>query len=136
MISIFSNYLAPIIGVSEEQKSSEIYNQLRIAYNQGVKGILDNTRIISVGDEDLDYKITCEKFNNPAFLDWINWVNKKIVLSIGKEDYRTIDVRVRIAANMLDKIYTQKKFSTMLHGNLIYNVRREMSAINTEDLPF
>lgn len=136
MISIFSNYLSPILGESKEQKASEIYNQLRIAYNQGVKGILDNTRIISVGDEDLDYKITCEKFKNPAFLNWINWVNKKIVLSIGNEDYRTIDVRVRIAANMLDKIYTQKKFSTMLHGNLIYNVRREMSGINTEDLPF
>lgn len=139
MISIFSNYLAPLYGESE-QKPSKVYAQMRIAYNQGARGILNNVRMISVGNDDDDYDIICESFGNEDFKRWIQWVNKKITLVIGIEDYRTIDVRIRIATNMLNKIvwnYPEfKKLAYKIHFNLITNIRREMSAINTEDLPF
>jgi hypothetical protein len=141
MVSIFSNYLSPLNGeCAQELKPSKVYTQLRIAYNQGVTGILNSTRIISVGNDDDDYDIICESFRNEDFKTWIQWVNKKITLELGNVDYRTIDVRLRIAVNMLNTItwnYPRfKKIAFKVHLNLIDNVRREMSAINTEDLPF
>lgn len=138
MISIFSNYLDPLKGTNAQEflKPSDVYNQLRIAYNQGAKGILDNIRIISVGNDDDDYDIICESFHNPEFRKWINWVNRKITLELGKEDYRTIDVRIRIATGMFNKLNLPKKIAFKVHFNLTDNLKREMSAINTEDLPF
>jgi len=142
MYSIFSNYLDPLYGDSEQVllKPSKVYDRLRIAYNQGVEGILDNTRIISVGNDDDDYDIICESFRNEDFKVWIKWVNKKITLELGKLDYRAIDVRLRIATNMLNKIVWNypcfKKIAFKVHFNLIDNVKREISAIYTEDLPF
>lgn len=138
MISIFSNYLDPLKGESVQvfEKPSDTYAQLRNAYNQGVTGILDNIRIISVGNDDDDYDIICESFANPEFRNWIRWVNKKIALELGKEDYRTIDVRLRIATGMFNKLCLPKKIAFKVHFNLTDNIKREMSAIHTEDLPF
>lgn len=143
MYSIFLNYLNPLKGkfdVQEFEKPSDTYTQLRNIYNQGVTGIINSTRIISVGNDDDDYDVINESFGNNTFKQWINWVNKRIVLFIGIEDYRTIDVRLRIATNMLNNMVRDKEISRDLaikiHSNLITNVKREMSAINTEDLPF
>ena len=140
MISIFSNYLTPIYGEDLNRKPSVIHNLMRIAYNQGATGMLNNTRIISVGNDDDDYDIICESFRNEDFKEWIQWVNKKITIELGNLDYRAIDVRIRIATNMLNKIMWNypafKKIAFKVHFNLIDNVKREMAAINTEDLPF
>ena len=136
MFSIFSNYLIPLYGEQvQELKPSDIYNRLRIAYNQGAKGILDNARIISVGNDDDDYDIINISYN-PEVKQWLNWVNKKITLELGKESYLTIDVRQRIAINMLDKINMSNKLKFDIRYNLIKNLRRELGVINTEDLPF
>lgn len=142
MISIFSNYLEPL-GVKncEGIRPSEIYNQLRIAYNQGAKGIVENARILSSGTADeFDYDILYEVWRKPRVHDILVWINKKIVLELGQLDYRAIDVRIRIATNMLNKLeregYISKNFNIDVHDRFIMNVRREISAINTEDLPF
>lgn len=140
MLSIFSNYLTPIYGEDLNRKPSEVYERLRNIYNQGGVGILNNTRMVSVGNDDDDYDIICESFRNEDFKAWIRWVNKKITLELGKLDYRAIDVRLSIATNKLNKItwnYPRfKKIAFKVHFNLTDNVKREMSAINTEDLPF
>ena len=140
VFSIFSNYLEPL-GVKncEETKPSDVYNQLRNAYNQGVKGIVENARILSSGTAD-ESDILYEVWRNPRLHDILVWINKKIVLELGKLDYRAIDVRIRIATNMLNKLesegYISKNFNIDVHDRFIMNVRREISAINVEDLPF
>lgn len=146
MISVFSNYLSPLIeakkyNLTEPTKPSEIYNQLRDAYNQGVEGILDNTRFVAPiceGEEcyDIVYKI----WESNDLQKLVRWINKKIVLAIGVTDFRAIEVRVRIATNMLNKLVDEgvldKIMATRIHFYLAKNVRMELSAINTEDLPF
>jgi hypothetical protein len=143
MISIFSNYLDPVrekFALQKSNKPSIIYNQLRIAYNQGAKGIIDSIRMISVGNDDDDYDIFLESTRNEDFKHWINWVNTKITLTLGIDDYRATDVRIRIATNMLNKlVYDDKlsrKIALKVHFNLIDNLRNERSAISIEDLPF
>lgn len=141
MYSVFSNYLEPLgVTICEETKPSEIYNQLRIAYNQGVNGILESTRLVTSGREDEDYEIINAVWSNEDLHKIIQWINKKITLIIGIADYRTIDVRMRIATNMMDKLVDNGSLSSTLSvvmfGNLISNVRQELGIINTEDLPF
>ena len=141
MYSVFSNYLEPLgVTICEETKPSEVYNQLRIAYNQGVKGILESTRLVTSGREDEDYEIINAVWSNEDLHKIIQWINQKITLIIGIADYRTIDVRIRIATNMMDKLVDNGSLSSTLSvvmfGNLISNVRQELGIISTEDLPF
>ena len=134
MYSIFSDY-EPIMGKKcEETKPSEIYNRLRNIYNQGVKGILTNTRMfLGTADEcDILYKI----WQIPELQKVCEWAMKKIVLELGKATYETIDVRMRIFSNMLDKIPISSSLRIQLQTTFVQNVRREMSNINVENLPF
>lgn len=141
MYNVFSDYLEPLgVTICEETKPSEVYNQLRIAYNQGVEGILESTRLVTSGREDEDYKIINAVWSNKELHNIIRWINRKITLVIGIADYRTIDVRMRIAVNMMDKLVSSgdidKRLNLIMFGNLISNVRQELGLINTEDLPF
>lgn len=139
MVSVFSNYLDPVLGSDydkEQAKPSKIYSQLRIAYNQGVTGVLDTIRMFVPYSEQDEGEIQYEVWKNSDFHKWINWVNKKITLQLDIEDFRTIDVRLRIATGMLNKLDLPKKLSIKVHRQLVTNVRRELSLINTEDLPF
>ena len=141
MYNVFSDYLEPLgVTICEETKPSEVYNQLRIAYNQGVEGILESTRLVTSGREDEDYKIINAVWSNKELHNIIRWINRKITLVMGIADYRTIDVRMRIAVNMMDKLVSSgdidKRLNLIMFGNLISNVRQELGLINTEDLPF
>ena len=80
MCSIFSKYLTPIGVDDENQKPSVIYDHLRIAYNQGVKGIVENTKVFSLCDNEVDDEILYEIWRNDDLHNILVWVNKKIVL--------------------------------------------------------
>lgn len=134
MISIFSDYDAVIGKDCEEIKPSEVYNRLRIAYNQGAKGILENARIFLRTTDECDtlYKI----WENKELQKLCKWAMEKIVLQIGKATYETINVRLRIFTTQLDKIALYPYETIEIHDTFVENVQREVSAVNTEDLPF
>ena len=140
--SVFSNYLDAIgVEIGTNTKPSEVYDQLRIAYNQGVKGIIECERIFVPQNEDeVDYDILYEIWRNERLHDILVWVNKKIILFLGIADYRTIGVRIRIATAMLNKIvyegHLSEKLAYRIHNNFISSLNREICAINTQDLPF
>ena len=139
MNSIFSNYLTPLGVNTEDMKPSDVYNQLRIAYNQGAKGILLNTRMFCL-ESDKDDEILYEIWRNEHLRNIITWINKKITLVLGIADYRAIGVRMRIATGMLNKLVAEgelsKEFCIRIHDNFVKSINSEISAINTEDLPF
>lgn len=143
MISVYSNYLDPlinagIVNLTKNPKFSEVYDQLRNAYNQGVKGILNNTRMISsiAGSEDY----YCIIWQHERCVKWLQWVNEKVTLCIGKEDYRTLSVRLRIATAMLNNLVNDHLIKTTdaidIHLNLAENLERETISLVNEDLPF
>ena len=140
MISVYSHYLDPLGIDCANMKPSEVYDSLRIAYNQGVTAILENTRVFAMNDGEVDYDIIYEIWRNTYLKDLLKWVNKKIVLHLGISDYRTIGVRMRIATGMLNKLVYEDKISikigACIHNNFVTTVNDELSAINTEDLPF
>lgn len=119
-------------------KPSDVYNHLRIAYNQGVKGIIENARVFMLDDDEDE--ILYEIWRNKRLHDVLVWVNKKITLTLGIADYRTIGVRMRIATGMLNKLMYEgiisEKLNTKIHDNFVTTINGEFSAIETEDLPF
>ena len=140
MISVYSHYLEPLGVDCTNKKPSEVYDSLRNIYNQGVTTILDNARVFVMNDDEVDDEVLYEIWRNESLLDLLRWVNKKIVLTLGVADYRTIGVRMRIATGMLNKLVYEKKVSikigACIHNNFVTTINREISAISTEDLPF
>ena len=137
--SVFSNY-SPLPGVKlVNMKPTEVYDKLRSIYNQGAEYLLGNVEMFAQHDEaedDVIYEICI----NPDLRRIVKWVNKKLVLQLGIIDYRTIGVRLRIATGMINKLVHEKKLSEktgmLIHFSLVSNLNREISAINTQDLPF
>lgn len=146
MYSVFSDYLMPLIEANiirtKPTKPSEVYNQLRIAYNQGVMGILDNAVLLVSNslEDEIEYDIIYEIWQNKELLNVVHWINENITLRLGIDDYRTINVKIRIATGMIDKLVRESKLSLKIalsiYSNFGFNVQNEMSLINTEDLPF
>jgi len=136
MNSVFSDYEPIMANCTQETKPSEIYNQLRIAYNQGAKGILDCTRIFIPYYEQEECDILYEIWRNPALRAIVRWINQKIVLELGIAKYQTINVRLRIATGMINNLNLSKNLAISIHSHLVKNIQREMGLINTEDLPF
>lgn len=140
MISIFSNYLEPL-GVKNDEgtKPSTIYRQLRNAYNQGVKGVLENARLFTFGSDKSD-EIIHEIWRNEDLHKEIQWINENVMLGLGKEPNSRINVLLRIGSNKLFKLVYEKKLELTLCRDMCYrfveNAQREMFAIMNEDLPF
>ena len=146
MISVFSNYLEPLreanlVALTDDCNVSEIYDWLRIAYNQGSPGILNSIRIISPIDDIEERSDIYDKVHsNKDLLNIVRWINKKITLCIGEQDYRTLSVRLSIADNMIIKLVESGDLSKLwynkIHFYLCNNVWNEQRLIVNENLPF
>ena len=142
MISVFSNYLEPLreaglICLTDDPKSSEIYNQMRIAYNQGVEGIIDTTRMIApISDDEDNYDTIDEVWSNKELKDWLRWVNKNITLQLGVANYKTLGVLLRNATSRLDKMDLPFRIGCKIHYYLCNNTWNEHHNLINQDLPF
>ena len=142
MISVFSNYLEPLreaglICLTDDPKSSEIYNQMRIAYNQGVEGIIDTTRMIApISDDEDNYDIIDEVWSNKELQDWLRWVNKNITLQLGVANYKTLGVLLRNATSRLDKMDLPFRIGCKIHYYLCNNTWNEHHNLINQDLPY
>jgi len=141
MQSVFTNYLSPyydkgLLPEVDQSKPREIYAQLRIAYNQGSVGVANTTRMIAPFTDSEDDDVIHELWRNKEFQQWLQWVNKKLTLQIGKVSYQTLGVRLRIAINMLDKLDLPWRVAMKVHYYLCNNTWNEHSLVINEDLPF
>lgn len=80
---------------------------------------------------------------NPLLRNWINWVNKNIILQLWCDEEKTTLVKLRIATGMLNKINEDERTicispieKIQIHSNLTNNVLKEIKNIQLDDLPF
>ena len=119
---------------SKIKKTSE-----RIRALQNCAGALYTTTLLR-GTEDEPLLLTLE----PKSIYVLTWINKKILYELpntkGKVDDKYIWVRIRIATSMLNKLVEDgiitKDMSIEYHRRLTSNVRKILSEITVEDLPF
>jgi len=144
MFNVFSNYLEPlvkanIIELTEQSKPSEVFNQLRIAYNQGVTGIEECIRLFVPNAEDED-DIVDYIMSNEALHPIIKRTNTRVLLNIGVLSPTTLYVNVRIINSMMEVLLRKGKLKKdvfiLLSSNLMKNVQKLESEIAVEDLPF
>jgi len=152
MISVFSNFLDPYIEAGllqdvDQTKIRTIYEELRIAYNQGAGGISSSTRLFVPFDEenpdDFDDDLYYKLRSNKELYDLIQWFNLKFILEYPDMRYTTIHVRVKIFKSKLQKLINQgivdNEVAAKLYLNLIDSLRKEDHAMfleQTSDLPF
>lgn len=121
MFSVFSNKI--------NLKPSE---RIRLA-EKCAGGLLTRDLIAGPIDEPL-YML------KPDVIEWLKWINKKILFSIPKDNMYTIGVRIRIATGMLNNFQKDgtlpKEICLAYHERLVNNANRLVSLVNTEDLPF
>lgn len=146
IMSVFSKYLEPLreanlICLTDDPKPSEIYAALRIAYNQGSVGVAHTTRMIApITDDEDNYDIVEAVWSSKSLETWLAWVNRKITLQIGIQNYQTLGVRLRIATSMLNGLVqigeVPEKIAQKIHYYLCNNVRDESILVINEVLPF
>ena len=140
MISVYSHVLDPLGIDCANMKPSKVISCLRNAYNQGVKGIINNARIFALDNGEIDDEILYEIWRNEDLLKQLQWANENIVLVLDYATYKTIGVRLRILTAQLNKLVYEgklsRKLNTKIHMNLVTTISGESSAIRQEDLPF
>lgn len=144
LFNVFSNYMQPLVAanivkLTDKSKPSEVFNQLRIAYNQGVKGIEDCIRLFVPNpeeDEELFEYICFNENLRPI----IRRANQHILLHIGVYSYPTLYVNMRIINSMMEKLVLKGKLKKdvfcTITSSLVKNVNELYAEVATEDLPF
>lgn len=130
MFSVFSNIKqSGIIPDIESKKPSEIIKALAKTY-----GGEFNTFILCNHEDDKLYILA------PQAVDVLRWINRRIIFELPSINYRTVEVRIRIASGMLNKlVYNNiipKHIGIVYHSRLVHRIRQILCAINVEDLPF
>lgn len=146
MFSVFSNYLNPFIDEgllqdTDQSRFENVYELLRIAYNQGASGVIHTTKFFVPDGED--YKadeLLYEIWRNKDLQDIVDWFNSKIIPEFLDIDYRTKCVRLRIALSKMEKLMRagklRKDYFIMLSDNLARTLHDEHFSLINEDLPF
>lgn len=80
---------------------------------------------------------------NSLLRNWIQWVNKNIVLQLWCDTEDTTNVKLRIATGMLNKLNEDERYicvdpveKIQIHSNLVNNIREEIIKIQLDELPF
>ena len=151
--SVFSNFLDPFVEAGllrdvDQTRISALYEELRIAYNQGADGIRNTTRLFvpyyewqdpDEFDDDLYYKLR----SNEQLYDLVKWFNSKFIPEYPNMKLATIHVRVQIFKAKLQKLIdegiVENETAVKLYLNLVDTLQNEEQAMFQEqanDLPF
>lgn len=120
---------------------AEKYEYVRFMYLNGHKYVIQNNISVfapfpgkhKVGDiTDLEKLV----IYNPELSNLNKWIMSRIVINLGRLDYRTRGVLVRIATGMLNKIDIPKRYAVILHTNMCDNIESESTNCVLSELPF
>ena len=152
MISVFSNLIDPLVDAGllrdvDQTRISALYEELRIAYNQGAEGIRNTTRLFvpyyeqdpDKFDDDLYYKLR----SNEQLFDLVKWFNGKFIPEFPHMKRANVRVRVKIFRSKLEKLIKEGIVSTdvavKLYLNLVESLQNEERCHfqnESDDLPF
>lgn len=74
---------------------------------------------------------------NKPLREWLNWVNRNIILNLGLDSESTTRVKLRIATSMLNKVDDLSDIENVqIFTNLKDNINKELDDIVLNELPF
>lgn len=151
MYSVFSQslincYVYSWQAQNRKQYPKEFINNLKLKQvltwikNKGIDDIpqiLYCNELESLNDviEEARYKTCFEKIRKLS-----KWITKNIILEIQKDNMQTMNVKIRIAVDMMNKIeneeFISKQIALVYFNNIVTNVRQLKIDLDLEDLPF
>lgn len=152
MISVFSNFLDPYVEAGllrdvDQTRIRELYEELRIAYNQGADGIRNTTRLFvpyyKQDASDFDYDLYYKLRSNEELFNLVKWFNDKFIPEFPNMKRATIRVRVRIFKSKLENLIKEgivdNETAAKIYVNLVDSLENEENCHfqnETDDLPF
>lgn len=134
---------------TDEKSLTKKYNACKKLYDNGCDFVCQYNRSIFgpyPKNEKCPWNISYEEsltLSNRQVYNLILWIEKNIIINLGTMldnnygfDYRTTNVRLRIATGMLNKIDIPKEIKIMYHDNMVNNIHHEIQLIADEELPF
>lgn len=120
---------------------SEKYRQMRELYKSGNTYVLSNNvnLFAPFPKSDVPWDISNEEkiaIYNPEISSVLNWIKSRIIANLGIIEYKTLDVLIRIATGMLNKVNIPKETKILFHDNMVHNLKAEYYLILDSDLPF
>lgn len=68
--------------------------------------------------------------------DFNQWILSNILCELGRANYLTIGVLLRIATSKLNKLDLTEEEKLLIHTNMTRNIWNEFYRIENEELPF
>lgn len=154
MHNVFSNYvkskLKDIKKIPADYKLAEALFDIKEEYEKSSPfirkyWILKDPHIVlcsplTTNEYNVEGTYTFEVFNNHELQSLIEWINREITLKLLSDNHPTVEIKIRIATSMLNKLVDNhsisKEYAILFHDILVANVRDCESVLWTEDLPF
>lgn len=73
---------------------------------------------------------------NKDVINITKWANENIILKLGKINYNTTMVLIRILTGMINKLSISKEYKILMHDNAVKNIKDEYYKIQNDELPF
>ena len=133
MFSVFSNKLIRS-GVLTKDFANKKPSEIMKAYANSGNVLFDYALFTGIFKDEPLYIL------RPKAIPFLNWVNKNILCCITKDDSITVNVKLRIATGMLNKLEEQqiipRDVCIVYHMRMVETVKSIHSEIMLEDLPF
>jgi hypothetical protein len=98
--------------------------------------VVVNSNILEI-DEEKMYEII---LGNREIQDIIYWINKNILTQLDTLESKTLEVRLRIATSMLNKVIQNYGMNSLIgiiiHDNFVKNLKELYYDLNMDQLPF
>lgn len=121
----------------------EEFAKLTMAYNNIKNKLLYtsisvtvNSCFLEIGEERMyEYLLEYKDLANVVY-----WINKNILTQLNTLESKTLEVRIRIATSMLNKVVTDnninKLVGVVIHDNFTKNLKQLYFDLNVDELPF
>lgn len=114
-----------------------VLSYLKIHNIEDIPQVLYCHELNSLNDviEEAQYKACFEKIRKLS-----KWITKNIILKIQEDNYKTRNVKIRIAVDMMNKIedegFISKNIALVYFDNIVTNIQQLKIDLDLEDLPF
>lgn len=114
-------------------------NSLRNRYELLLPFVMKHSHLVAINRYETFGPYPPTFITNHVFAemwDFNQWILENILCELGRANYLTIGVLLRIATSKLNKLDLTKEEKLLIHTNMTRNIWNEFYRIENEELPF
>lgn len=114
-------------------------NSLRNRYELLLPFVMKHSHLVAINRYETFGPYPPTFITNHVFVemwDFNQWILKNILCELGRANYLTVGVLLRIATSKLNKLDLTEEEKLLIHTNMTRNIWNEFYRIENEELPF